>query len=207
MQEKKSFLDNLTRNHYLQVIKSLPALQKEKAREYTTLILTFFALSFFTFFAISPTLATIADLRKQVADNRDAENKLQTKIQNLYLLQQQYSGLTDTIPRVLSAVPKTPLTTTLMAQVQSLAQKNGVALVSLQSNEVEVFPIKNSPGKIPSFTFTVVVQGSFEQLLAFLTSFINYDRIVTLDSVSFSTDIKEAILPRMSIRGRAYFLP
>lgn len=47
MDTKQSFLAGLSKKRYLEVIRSLPTLQKERVKEYGTLILTFFALSFF----------------------------------------------------------------------------------------------------------------------------------------------------------------
>lgn len=66
MKINKDLLKN-TKIKYLQL---LPNLKGEKTQKFTTLILTFFALSFFGLLAINPTISTISELNKELEDNK-----------------------------------------------------------------------------------------------------------------------------------------
>lgn len=213
MDTKKSFLAGLSRKRYLEVLRSLPTLQKERAKEYGTLILTFFALSFFSIFAINPTLSTITDLRKQLADNQAADSALKTKIKNLATLQQAYATLQPDLGYIQTAIPQTPKAIELLGKVQSISQQANVSILALQVSDVALYSSKQgltSKGrttKAPSFSFLVRIQGTNDQLLSFLSSFLSFDRIITLESLSVATNEKQSTQPILTIRANAYYLP
>ena len=213
MDQKQSFLAGLSKKRYLEVLRSLPTLQKERVKEYGTLIMTFFALSFFSIFAINPTLTTITDLRKQLSDNQAADKALKTKIRSLTTLQQAYSALAPDLPYVETAIPKNPNVIDLLGKIQGISQQSNVSILALQVSEVSLLAPKKTVEKkgktvqTPSFSFLVRAQGSQEQLLSFISSFISFDRIVTLESISFSTNTKESTQPTLTLRAYAYYMP
>ena len=171
MEKKQSFLSGLSRKRYLEVLKSLPTLQKERVKEYGTLIMTFFALSFFSIFAINPTLSTITDLRKQLSDNQAADKALKTKISNLAALQQSYANLTPDLIYVETAIPKNPKVIELLGKIQGLGEQSNVSIIALQVSEVSLLSSQKGLAKkgktvqAPSFSFLVRVRGSQEQFL------------------------------------------
>lgn len=213
MDTKQSFLAGLSKKRYLEVIRSLPTLQKERVREYGTLILTFCALSFFSIFAINPTLSTITDLRKQLADNQAADIAFKTKIKNLATLQQAYTTLTPDLGLIESAIPKTPSSIELLGKIQAVSQQSNVTVVALQVSDVTLLSPKKGLAKsgktvqAPSFSFLIRVQGTDEQLLSFLSSFLSFDRITTIESLSLATNEKEETKPILTIRANAYYIP
>ena len=117
MKLPKSYFENLSATKYREYLKLLPNMQQETARSFVTLILTFAALTFFGIFAINPTLTTIADLKKQLADDTDVDLQLKTKINNLSSLQQQYNQLGSNLTNILSAVPQNADAPFLSAQI------------------------------------------------------------------------------------------
>lgn len=214
MDPKQSFLAGLSRKRYLEVLRSLPTLQKERAKEYGTLILTFFALSTFSIFAINPTLSTITDLRKQLADNKAADTALKTKIKNLTTLQQIYTTITPDLIYIDAAIPKSPNAIELLGKIQGLGQRANVSILALQVSDVALYaPKKTAPTKkgkamqTPSFDFLVRIQGTNEQILSFLSSFISFDRITTIDSLTVTTNTKQGTEPVLTIRAKAYYIP
>lgn len=213
MDTKQSFLSGLSRKRYLEVLRSLPTLQKERVKEYGTLIMTFFALSFFSIFAINPTLTTIADLRKQLSDNQAADSTLKTKIKNLSTLQQIYTTIQPDLGYVDAAMPKTPNAIDLLGKVQSISQQANVKVLALQVSDVSLFSSKQGvikKGKTiqaPSFPFLIRVEGTQDQLLQFLSAFISFDRITTIDSLAFSTGTKEDPKPSLTVHANAYYIP
>lgn len=227
MKLPKDYFTNLTADKYREYLKLLPSMQQENTRIVTTLIFTFFALAFFGLFAINPTITTIIELRKKLADNQLVYDRLDTKIQNLSSLQSQYNQLSTDIPFVLEAVPQNPQTTQLLSQVLGLARQKNITITSLETSSVTLFenetqtdpslpedesinPVeetgaetKNEESK-NSFTFTVNAQGSYDALLDFTRSLSGIQRIVMIESISINSDSGGDNLS-INIEARAYF--
>src|ERR1700733_7592698 len=108
MQLPKNYLKNLSAARYREYLKLLPNMQQESTHNFVMLALTFGALSFFGIFAINPTLSTISDLQKQLADDASVDSQLQTKIDNLSALEQQYDQMGSNLTNIYSAVPQNP---------------------------------------------------------------------------------------------------
>src|SRR5687767_10764921 len=99
-----SFNVNFSRSNLNKFILS----RDEKTKNLSAIILTFLALSFFGLFAINPTISTIVQLKKEIADNQEVNQKLEEKITNLSTLQQKYNLLQNDIPFIFSAIPQNP---------------------------------------------------------------------------------------------------
>lgn len=206
----KSFLSNLPTNKYLE---KLPDFKSKRSEKFITLVLTFLALSFFGLFAINPTLSTISQLKKQLTDNKFVEEQLEKKINNLSLLQQQYNLLDPDIPTVLSSVPKTSQVALFVAKVQQIAKFEGVNISSLQTFPVEIAKSEPSPlqpeqeklENYSSYLFSINIEGSYKNISDFLNVLTNFDRIITIDNLSFSKNYTDNNRLQLSIRGKAYF--
>ncbi len=198
----KNIFLNFPANKYLE---KLPNFKEEKTQRFTTLVLTFLALSFFGFFAINPTLSTITQLKKQLADNLFIEKKLEEKITNLAILQQKYNLLKTTIPVVIQALPQTPTIPLLIGQVQALALKSNLSIERLQVFQVELSNLNEDKNKESSFAFSFQGQGSYVDISNFLSSLINFDRLVTLDTIALTSMPEKDKLVKLDLRGRAYF--
>lgn len=197
---KNVFL-NLAKNKYWEM---LPNLKEEKTKNFTTLILTLVALSFFGFFAISPTLSTIAQLRRQIGDNEFVNKKLEEKIQNLSLLQREYGLLEKDFPIVFAGIPQAPSAPLLVGQIQFLALESSLAITRLQVFQVELSQTidKNEPS---SFAFSLEAQGTTPKLLSFLNSLLSFERIITLENIALSKSSDKEEVLKLDLKGRAYF--
>lgn len=198
----KSFLSNLSANKYLE---KLPDFKSKRTETFIKLVLTFLAFSFFGFFAINPTLATISQLKKQLADNKFVEEQLEKKINNLSLLQQQYALLDSDIPTVLSSVPKTSQIALFAAKVQQIAKFEGVNISSFQTFPVEIAKIEPSIDDYSSYLFSINIEGSYKNISDFLNVLTKFDRIITIDNLSFSKNSNDPNSLKLSIRGKTYF--
>lgn len=205
MLNNKSTLRNFFHDKYLETVKLLPAVGQKNSEAYTMLIFTFSALSIFGFFAIKPTLATIADLKKQLQDSQFVNQALTTKIANLTTLQSRYSALTPDLPLVFSAIPTQPQAPILLGQIQALAQKQNLTLNSLQASQVEI--TKKQTGTTPSsFTFFLEATGSYNEFMQFIKNLTDFNRITTIENINFTISQKTGDLPLvLNLRGRAYF--
>src|SRR5579872_2222997 len=172
------------------VIRSLPDFKAEKTQQYTTLGLTLVVLIVFGIFAISPTLSTIAQLRKKISDDNVVLNQLQTKNQNLNSLTTQYSDLQSDLPVLYASIPQTPDSSKFVGQLQRLGQNDNVAITSVEVNNVAVAPLVQTINTTTKISFTLNASGSKDQLDSFVKSLETLSRLITIDSLTYtgSTD-------------------
>lgn len=189
-------------NKYLQL---LPNFKEQKTQAFTTIALTLLALSVFGFFAINPTISTIAKLKKELADSKLVDQQLDTKIQALSMLQNQYSLLENDIPFIFNAVPQKPLVPLLAGQTQSLAKTSNITLERLEAFEVELSQ-KKAEKKNQAYAFSLQGNGSYAQIIEFAKSLINFERVATIDVISIN-QVEKTLDLNVNIRGKAYFKP
>lgn len=235
MRLPKNYFENLTINKYREKLKLLPAVQQENARIIVTLILTFFAMSFFGIFAINPTLSTIITLQKQLSDSQIVHDSLKTKITNLSSLQQQYTQLQPDLPFVLEAIPQETKAPTLLSQIIGLAKEKQIKITFLNATAISLYgnsapkegtPVTQttqasiSPTQSPtsnskinsddnssetSYAFSLKAQGSYDNLILFSKALTQINRIINIDSMLLNKDEKQNFLV-LNLSGRAYYL-
>lgn len=200
MKSLKSLTKKQIENKYLEIF---PKLKEKNTQKFTTLVLTMVALIIFGFFAINPTLSTIALLKKELKDNQEVAEKLDQKIKNLSMLQQRYSAISDDLPKIFSSIPQTPDITTLIGQLQALSRQNNITITRLQTFEVEL--PKKGTNDYSEFTFSLGIEGSYENLLNFMTDMSDFDRIITLDNIFIGKAAGKENVLQLDIKGKAYF--
>lgn len=205
MKLNKSRIQTITKKKYLEYIKLFPNLQATKTKEYTTLILSFAAMTIFGIFAINPTITTIIKLQKTYEDAKFANQKIDEKIESLGILYDKYNSLGDDLRRINAAIPKSPNTSLLLGQLQALAQKEGTRIRTLQTQQVQQVSAAILPPRNSSYVFLVDVEGNYTQLSSFLRTLLNYERIVTIESASIGRDKDDPTLLVMTIKGKAHF--
>lgn len=193
---------SIKNNKYLELF---PDFRKEKAQRSASLFLSLIALSFLGLFAINPTLSTIAKLKKELADNRFVDQKLQEKINNLSVLQQKYNLIQADVPVVLASVPQGPEVPLLLGQMQSIAKNSNITFDSLQSFQVEAVSSSTNQNKYSSFSFSASLQGSYNDVIKFLSSFVNMQRVISIDTLSINKKGDQAGTLQVDILGKAYF--
>lgn len=205
MKLPKSYFENLSATKYREYLKLLPDIQHDHTHLFVMLALTFMALSFFGVFAINPTLTTIANLKKQVADNQQAERELTTKLGHLSALQQEYNVMGADLTRIYAAVPKSADVPLLSAQIEGLANQHNLTLSTYRVAEVQLVSAKKT-GKTSSFIFTLQAQGNYNDMLAFSNQLANISRLITVESMQIGRDSKTNNIV-LTLRGRQYFKP
>lgn len=203
----RNFFANLSPLQYREYLKLLPKLKDEKAQYYTMLAFTLAALSFFGIFAIKPTLSTIAELKRKLADMQFVHEKYVKKAQNLSLLQDAYRVLTGDLPVVADALPQKSEVSKLVAQINMLLSRSGLQVTSLRTYGVEITPDRQPAAKnASSFTFTLEATGKYDDIISFVQSLTHANRLITIDLVSISKESKLNTLV-LALRGRVYFKP
>lgn len=198
-----SYFENLSNNKYREYLKLLPNMQEGNTPHFVMLALTFAALSFFGIFAINPTLTTIANLKKQVADSKEVDKQLTTKINNLSSLQQQYNQMGTDMTNIYAAIPQNAEAPLLTAQIESLAKKHSLSVTTYRVAEVQLASVKPN-NKIKSFIFTLQASGNYTDMLAFSSELANFSRVVTVETIEIGRDSKTNDL-ELTLRGRQYF--
>jgi len=204
MRIPKNYLANLTASKYKEYLKLLPELHKESTKTIIMLIFSFAALSFLGIFAISPTLGTIIDLKKQLADSQFVNDELTTKMTNLSHLQQQYNLLANDLPFVYDAIPTEASVPLLVGQVTTLTRNAHIHITSFRVAQVQLAGSKKAQTTSSSFVFSLAGEGSYEDMLSFSQALARASRIVTIESLALTKDAKRNVLI-LDVRGRQYF--
>lgn len=203
MKLPKSYFENLSATKYREYLALLPKMQGENTSLFVTLALTLIALIFFGIFAINPTLTTIANLKKQVADNQAVDQQLKTKIDNLSSLEQQYNQLGSNLTNINNAVPQTAQAPLLSAQIAAIAQKHTLTITSYRVAEVQLAGVTPNTNT-QSFVFTLQATGNYTDMLNFSNELVTITRIITVESMEIGRDSKTNDL-LLTLRGRQYF--
>lgn len=190
---KDSYLENL-----------LPRFREERIRAFLTLASTLLAVSIFGFFAINPTLTTIAQLKKQLADSKFVDLKLVEKIASLSTLQQSYVQLQNSIPVIMNSVPPTPNMPLFVAQIQAISQTMNVKIIKIQTLPVEITSDSPKNGYF-SFGFTIDATGTITAINNFITAIQSFDRLVTAEGFSIVRSSTDPNNLQLSFKGKAYF--
>lgn len=203
MNSQNNFSKSIHLENYKKI---LPDFKNKKTQVYTTLILTFIALSFFGIFAISPTLSTIAELNKKLDDSRYLNSKLEEKIKNLSLLQQQYNLIQEDLKVIDSALPDSAKVPIFIGQVETITNLNNVKLSRVNTSSVELSNVtttsSNKSLDYLTFSFSLSVEGDYRNVNNFVTDISNFERIITIDSLSIR---KKENAYQVDLSGKAYF--
>lgn len=199
--------------------------KRQDVRVFIELLLSVSAVIIFGIFAIRPTLVTVATLNVDIANKREILQKLDTKINALAEAQNTYDANLSTILLLEDAIPANPSPDTYIRQIEGLAQRHGVTIVGINTNDVPLIgigPIEDTtaeavdptaaantfPLEGRSFKFEINVSGDFEPLTAFLRDFEAMRRPMFADTLSVRVTSGElAGALALSISGRLVYLP
>lgn len=199
-----NLLKNIFKIKESKYLELLPDFKKEKTQKISSIVFSLVSLSFFGLFAISPTLSTIAKLKKELADSMFVNQKLQEKISNLYSLSQKYNLIQNDIPIVLAAVPQNPQIPTLIGQIQAISSENNITLTSIQSFPVEAVSSETSGKDFSSFSFAVSGQGAYKDIINFMLSLTDIRRVISIESLSINKQNSSNNLG-FNMKGTGYF--
>ncbi|MBI3385149.1 type 4a pilus biogenesis protein PilO [Candidatus Gottesmanbacteria bacterium] len=200
-----------------------PLLSKPRTRAYTFLALSLFCAAFFLFFAIRPTINTIAGLRKQIDDEKLVEKKLQDKINALSQIQAEYSVIQSYLPALNSSLPTKADVVDLVKSIEKLANENQASLSAVQIGETFLddktvaainTPVVNvkknnenaqqtfASATLVSFVFTV--EGDYSNAANLVAKVGRLPRLLTTQNVLLTKGVGKVIA---TVRLSAYYLP
>lgn len=182
--------------------------QKKQARVYTGIVLSLLTATFFLFFAIRPTITTIAGLIKEIQDKKIINEQLQDKINALNAAQKEYQNTAASLYLLDEALPENPNLSLLVRQIEALARKDGIAVraVQLEGATIKGQNEKESAEEDGQGTnFSLAATGSYQQLKTFLASLTGLRRLVSVTAFTFQSD-KEAGSLIVSLNAKAHYL-
>lgn len=192
--------------------------QKKKVRVYTGIVLSILTTAFFLFFAIRPTVTTIASLIKEIKEKKEIAAKLQNKINALNSAQSEYQQVEKDLFLVDEALPKNANLSLFIRQLEALTSKNNVAVQSIHFEETilkgkealpEAMKTKEKVEKkeiFPGMNFSLAVAGDYRHLKSFLGFLSSSRRLVLIENFSFQTLAKEEKNLILSLGAKAYYL-
>ncbi len=206
MKLNRLFFQEFAKQKYLAYIRSFPQFKRDQAETYFMVILMVLTISFFGIFAIMPTLSTIAELKKTLEDSTFLNDQLKTKISNMSSLQEEYNLLAPNLPLLFAAIPQDIQATTLLGQIQKIAQDENITLTKLEIQEIPEIIDKNDQG-LKSFKIMIGASATqFAQLHTFYMALTNFQRILTFNSIIITKNPEtESLL--LSIDASVYFMP
>lgn len=205
---------------YKEFFLNIVALYKrnQDLRTFLEILLSLATISFFTFFALRPTLITIAELYKNIQSKEETIVKMDTKIQNVSSAQNIFDSESPRIPLAQSSIPDNPTPEALVRQIEGLAVDSSVNLLGVSIGQVvlagEEKKVPVSEGDIAplpegarALTFSVSVSGPYPSLSRFLTELESLRRPIKIDASGLtSSKTEEGNKLVLLVSGRVPYL-
>lgn len=174
-------------------------LESPQNRSYSVLGLTFIALTVFGAFAIRPTISTIITLNKKVAEGKEIERKMQTKIDTINSLQRQIYEYDRKVRFAENAYPSTSQIDNIIANTELIAKKYNLKVSSISpgaeiSEELETQLL----AEVNAQTMSLILEGTKEDFQRFINHFENLPRQIYVNKIGFSTQ-EESDLYRLTM--------
>jgi len=169
-----------------------PILSKPKTKRYSTVIFFFLTVALFGWFAIKPTIQTILYLQREIVDKKEVNTKMDEKINALIEAQAILENIQSQLEVISYTIPINPKAVDIARQLKNLAENTQASLSAIQIASVPILvatPSSILPSSIVKHTaipITLSIDGSYNVLASFMSGLLAMQRIVTIDSVSFS---------------------
>jgi len=172
--------------------------QKPELRAFLEVILTLTAISILGAFALRPTILTIIDLTKQIEAKKEVIDKMDQKIANTKVAQENYSLDEAQIGLLESAVPDGPSPEGLVRQMEGLANSEGVTILGSSISDIYLVgkPEKEKsntdkdltafPSGVKDMKFTITISGGYLDTKRFIEHLEFLRRPVKLDSINMT---------------------
>ncbi|MDO8570029.1 MAG: hypothetical protein Q7R97_00400 [Candidatus Daviesbacteria bacterium] len=158
-------------------------------------------------FAIRPTISTILNLQKNLADSQQVLEGLNNKAQNLIEGKKNYNNLPPEVKvKINLAVPVKPDVTFVIASLNNSSKS--IASVSALQIQPLVLIDTNQPKTnklaLDKVDFSYNTVGSFTNLLQVLQNINNASRLLQINNVTINKQTDSPTV--LSITGNAYYL-
>lgn len=180
------------------------------------IILSLGAISFFSIFALKPTLLTIASLYTQIKSREETLAKMNQKIQDIGAARGAISR-ESRLPLVESAVPNDPAIQTLVRQIEGLSASHSIKLLGISIGEVtlvgpeaakkrdtQTTPLPEDANEVD---FSITASGDYSSFLALVSDLERVRRPVKIEVVGInSSKVETGKVLVLVINGRTPYL-
>ncbi len=183
--------------------------QDQAVKDVTFLAVSLLTVAFCGFFAIRPSLRTISGLIKEIRDKGEASQKLEQKINSLSLAQKEYLRVQPDLVYIEAALPKKSEFSQLIKQLEYLAYKNNVQLISFKLEKADLLPVEPK-SELLTLAVDFGAAGNYEDLKKFLTDLEKLERLVILKNFDFAEEksgLEEETSIMLTIQAQIYSLP
>lgn len=191
--------------------------QRKEVKTYTNLILSLLTASFFAFFAVRPTLVTIAALIKEIKDQKEISQRLDSKFNDLVKAQKEFVTIRSKLELIYLTLPKDPQLSLFLGQIEVLAHENHLDLTTVQSASVYLKRDPDAPviekktqekTPYPSFASRISASGTYPDLKNFLLSLNNLRRSLNIEGVSLQKGKeKSSEILNLFFETNTFYLP
>lgn len=177
-------------NRYYTYIEHLS--QKKEVQTSGGLILSLLVIALFGLLALKPSFTTISQLLKEKEEATVINQKLQEKITNLNLAKKNYDQIVVAKTAIDESLPTKPELSKLITQIELLAQKSSVTLISVSFDPLNLKDDKGIGKKEAKIAdaneeiFKITINGEFESLKNFVNSLQNNRRINYIEQITIS---------------------
>ncbi|MEK7061278.1 MAG: hypothetical protein AAB954_01305 [Patescibacteria group bacterium] len=175
--------------------------KKEDLRMFLEIMLSLVTISFFSVFAIRPTLLTISSLLKDINTKKEIITKMDIKIKNLQAAQGILSQESFRIPILNLAIPKSPIPQIFVHQIEGVASTSQVQILGVRIDETLLKGATSDkkvaskeddfPADTSGMGFSVSMTGSFKNLFSFLKNLENLRSPIKIDILGMNLSKKE----------------
>ncbi len=187
-----------------------PLLTHPTVQAYTMLVLSFFTMSFFGYFAIRPTLTTISTLQRQITDARYVDQKLQEKINALTQASNAYQAIKPDLNLVYTALPKENQFAPFVKGLERLATESGTTISSLNFDSVNLSSTQAtvSSAKETPISFSITLSGDYAKLADFVKRLSRFERLAIVEKIGLASVAEEGKTEtlRLTLVGETFYV-
>ena len=139
-------------------------------------------------FAIQPTLMTMSELTKEIADKEDLYNQYEKKLDALNTAQELYASVQNELPLLDEAIPSQPELIRSVKMLELLAGENSVIITGFSSAYIPDEVTADVSAVQTSIPVSVSVVGDYPSIRNYVTALRGSRRLFTVQTVSFSLE-------------------
>lgn len=164
------------------------------ARVSIELIISIIAVIFFALFAIRPTLITMADLVKEIADKKELNEQMDLKIASLYTAQTQYEQYLDKFYLLDQSIPRRFDVVNSLKKIEKLAGEEQLVIDNISLSDVpeligeELITTNFDDYKKVFLDFNIAVVGNYAQIRSFVEKVMFLRQSIIIDRVTFDKE-------------------
>lgn len=191
---------NINTVEYIKIVKESP----EKKRSYIYLGITIVISILLIIFALRPTITVITRINKEIKEKTALSKSLESKIQTLSILEQQYAESKKDLNNLELIFPADGNFSLLMSNIDSVVSRNGFALSSINFDDYKGELFASSTNVLQPKTIRMGLKGREVNLVNLLRDMEALPMYPVVETVSFSTQKDSDGLVSFSISLRVY---